>query len=70
MDTATQSERAQNMSLRDYFAAKAMQSFMNWALTKPCVDDQDSAERAAKRYAKGAFVIADAMMTARAKASS
>ena len=47
------------MTLRDYFAAKAMQAM----ITHP--DSRDDAD--ASVYAKGAYEMADAMMKARSE---
>lgn len=55
------------MSLRDYFAAKAIQPFMVWALDQPHFKDYDSAAKAAAGYAKSAYLIADAMIAERTK---
>lgn len=55
----------EGMTLRDYFAAKALQEMMHFALLKPQVGDCASAAKAACRYAKGAYIIADAMLEAR-----
>lgn len=58
------------MTLRDYFAAKALQSFMNWSLNQE-PEDNDTALAASVRYASAAYKIADAMLKAReAKAGS
>lgn len=48
-------DHAINMSLRDYFAAKAMQTMLGW--------DNDSTNW--KEYAEDAYQVADAMMKAR-----
>lgn len=53
------------MTLRDYFAAKAMQSFMNWALDQEAFPGYESAEKCAAAYAKHSYAIADAMLEAR-----
>jgi len=55
------------MSLRDYFAAKALDGFMHWVLDRPHFVDCDSAAKAACGYAKSAYLIADAMLEAREK---
>jgi len=47
------------MTLRDYFAAKAMQAILAHPDSRTDVD--------ASVYAKGAFVMADAMISAREK---
>lgn len=53
------------MTLRDYFAAKAMQSFMSWALNQNIFEGYESASDCAAAYAKHAYSIADAMLEAR-----
>lgn len=54
-------EQGQGMDLRDYFAAKAMQSLANaWAINKS-YPNQD------KELAECAYQVADAMMEARNK---
>lgn len=55
------------LTLRDYFAAKALDGFMHWALDQPHFKDYDTAAKAAAGYAKSAFLIADAMLAERAK---
>lgn len=55
------------MTLRDYFAAKALDGFMNWALGQPHFKDYDTAAKAAAGYAKSAYLIAEAMLAERAK---
>ncbi len=52
------------MTLRDYFAGQAIIPFMNWSLDQS-QEDGDTAAIAAKRYAKSAYLIADAMLEAR-----
>jgi len=50
------------MLLRDYFAAKAMQSMVSWpADARP----DGSVEDCATEYARVAYIIADAMMEER-----
>ena len=56
---------ANGMTLRDYFAAKALQPFMAWSLDQKPYDGYDTAAKAASAYAKWAYVIADAMLRAR-----
>lgn len=51
------------MTLRDYFAAKAMQSFMHDAVLPPGFDASEQIAFAATR----AFEVADAMLAARDK---
>lgn len=58
-------QAAQGMSLRDYFAGKALDGFMHWALDQPHYKDYDTAAKAAAGYAKSAYTIADAMLAAR-----
>jgi hypothetical protein len=53
------------MMLRDYFAAKAMQAFMQWALVQKPFEDYNTAAKAAAGYAKASYLIADAMLAAR-----
>lgn len=55
------------MTLRDYFAAKALQSFMLWSLDQRPFNDYDTAAKAAAAYAKSSYSIADAMLKARAQ---
>ena len=55
----------EGMELRDYFAAKALQSFMVWALDQPHFKYYDTAAKAAAGYAKSSYLIADAMLAAR-----
>lgn len=64
---AARAEAVSGMSLRDYFAAKALEGFMNWALDQPHFKDYDTAAKAAAGYAKSAYLIADAMLQERAK---
>ena len=52
---------AVGMTLRDYFAAKAMQSFMQGAVLPPGFDASDSIAFACSR----AYEVADAMLAAR-----
>lgn len=52
------------MTLRDYFAAKAMQTYMQWSLNEPVHEDDDR-QKAAARYARIGYEIADAMIAAR-----
>lgn len=52
------------MTLRDYFAGQAIIPFMAWSLDQ-CPEDGDTSAKAATRYAKSAYLIADAMMEAR-----
>ncbi len=54
-----------DLPLRDYLAGQALRSFMDWSLNQPIVGDDDSAVKAAKRYSKSAYLIADAMLEAR-----
>ena len=51
----------EGMTLRDYFAAKAMQSFMQDAVLPPGFDASDSIAFACSR----AYEVADAMLRAR-----
>lgn len=60
-------ELPKGMTLRDYFAAKALDGFMHWALDQPHFKDYDTAAKAAAGYAKSAYLIADAMLAERAK---
>jgi hypothetical protein len=53
------------MSLRDYFAAKALQSYMQWELGQPIDSGSDTRQKAAAKYARVAYEIADAMLKAR-----
>jgi len=55
------------MALRDYFAGKAIQPFMIWALDRRQFDDYDTAAKAAAAYAQSAYLIADALLTARGR---
>ena len=55
------------MSLRDYFAAKAMQAYMGWALDQPTTDEADTRQKAAAHYARVGYAIADAMLKARGR---
>lgn len=55
------------LTLRDYFAAKALDGFMHWALEQPHFEDYDTAAKAAAAYAKSSYLIADAMLAERAK---
>ena len=55
----------EGMTLRDYFAAKALDGFMHWALDQPRFKDYDTAAKAAAGYAKSSYLIADAMLKAR-----
>lgn len=64
---SARAEAVGGMSIRDYFAAKAIQPFMVWALDQPHFQDYDSAAKAAAGYAKSAYLIADAMIAERAK---
>jgi hypothetical protein len=67
-DTQPLNEYAEHgMTLRDYFAAKAMQSFMEWALDQESFPGYGSAEACAAAYAKHSYAIADAMLAERAK---
>lgn len=61
----TKAKVMQGMSLRDYFAGRALDGFMHWALDQPHFKDYDTAAKAAAGYAKSAYVIADAMLAAR-----
>lgn len=54
-------------TLRDEFAQAALTAFMKWALDKPHFEDYDTAAKAAAGYAKSAYLIADAMLSERAK---
>ncbi|UUT22119.1 hypothetical protein [Pseudomonas sp. T8] len=58
-------ESTEGMSLRDYFAARALTAFMQWELSQLPEGDADSRGAAAARYSKQAYVIADAMLAAR-----
>ena len=53
-----------DMTLRDYFAGQAIIPFMTWSLERS-QEDGDTSAIAAKRYAKSAYLIADAMLEAR-----
>jgi hypothetical protein len=55
------------MTLRDYFAAKALQSFMEFSLSRPVSDTVRDADSASKHYAQVAYHVADAMLAERAK---
>ena len=52
-----QFEKSRGMTLRDYFAAKAMQAMI--------AHPDSNAEVEASIYARGAYVMADAMMKER-----
>lgn len=52
------------MTLRDYFAAKAMQSIMNDPATT-CASSPNENDDIAKEIAKFSYVMADAMLAAR-----
>jgi len=54
-----------DVSVRDYLAGQALQGFLVWALNNKIDDGYDTAEKCAKRYAKSAYAIADAMLEAR-----
>lgn len=54
------------MSLRDYFAAKAMQGFL--ANREFCAFKNRGAELAAETLASNSYEVADAMLAERAKA--
>lgn len=62
--------RMPGMSLRDYFAARAMQSFMAWALEQRPFDGYETASKCCEAYAKHAYAIADAMLAEREKAGA
>lgn len=66
-DMIKNADRGHGMSLRDYFAAKALQPFMVWALDQPHFEDYDTAAKAAAGYAESAYIIADAMLAERVK---
>lgn len=53
-----------SITLRDYFAGQVIIPFMTWSLDQS-QEDGDTAAIAAKRYAKSAYLIADAMLEAR-----
>jgi hypothetical protein len=55
------------LSMRDWFAGQALQAFMAWSLNQPPHGDGDNAQKAAKRYARAAYVVADAMLSERQK---
>lgn len=55
---------SEGMTLRDYFAGQAIIPFMTWSLDQSH-EDGDTAAIAARRYAKSAYLIADAMLEAR-----
>lgn len=57
VQTGRNSFHAPGMSLRDYFAAKAMNALVNWK------DSDDAAFQA--EIARDAYAIADAMIAAR-----
>lgn len=54
------------MTLRDYFAAKAMQEIMAFKFHRP-IEDGMTMLSCAESYAKSAYVMADAMLEARNK---
>lgn len=55
---------ADGMSLRDYFAAKAMQAvLLKWPPV--LTEDQDAIRRDTEEIARGAYAMADAMLKAR-----
>lgn len=56
-------EYQQGMSMRDYFAAKAMQQ----AFSVVADVDESDAERAIEMVAKASYMMADAMLLERAK---
>ena len=53
-------KQTRGLTLRDYFAAKAMQATIGILF-----DSNESKEDIAKRVAKGAYLFADAMLEAR-----
>jgi hypothetical protein len=55
----------EGLTIRDYFAAKAMEPFVLWALDQKTFTDYDTAAKASAEYAKSAYMIADAMLAAR-----
>ena len=55
------------MSLRDYFAAKAMQAALSGASIPGLVDGEASARNVVDYMAKAVYIIADAMIQERAK---
>jgi len=52
------------MTLRDYFAGQAIVAFMTWSLDRS-QENCDTAAKAAARYARSSYLIADAMLEAR-----
>lgn len=61
-----QSEDIGGMTLRDYFAAKAMQAVpLKWPPV--LTEDQDAIRRDTEEIARGAYAMADAMLKAREK---
>lgn len=54
-----------DVSVRDYLAGQALQGFLVWALNTKIIDEDDTADKCAKRFARTAYVIADAMLEAR-----
>ena len=60
---------APGMSLRDWFAGQALIGFVTVSLQQPGVTTSDNAAKAAARYARGAYMVADAMLAERIKES-
>lgn len=54
----------EGMTLRDYFAGQAIIPIMSWAVDQ-LQGDTDRVAITANRYAKSAYLIADAMLEAR-----
>ncbi len=54
------------MTLRDYFAAAALPAIVECMLTKPAGEAYRTKEECADMYAKSSYLIADAMLKARA----
>lgn len=70
MEPTQTPEKVADMSLRDFFAAKAMSGLLAYSpLTKFLVRSEmdGDAEATAHVMAKGAYVVADAMMATRNK---
>lgn len=59
-------DAAEGMTLRDYFAAKAMQSLLHAWISSPACKDDDSWV-GDQHLAQEAYVIADAMLRARGR---
>ena len=62
-ESAMYTEQRLGMTLRDYFAAKAMQSM----LANPSLKNNDKSISDAEAIANAAFIMADAMLSERAK---